>query len=49
LDSVPLDDRGLLLADGLYETLLWSGGELVMAGPAQRVYRADVDLRDFTG
>jgi len=29
--SVPLDDRGLLLADGLFETLLWRGGALVLA------------------
>lgn len=31
LDAVPLDDRGLLLGDGLFETLLWRGGELVLA------------------
>jgi branched-subunit amino acid aminotransferase/4-amino-4-deoxychorismate lyase len=28
--GVPLDDRGLLLGDGLFETLLWREGELVM-------------------
>jgi branched-chain amino acid aminotransferase/4-amino-4-deoxychorismate lyase len=27
--SVPVDDRGLLLGDGLFETLLWRDGELV--------------------
>ncbi|WP_205598241.1 aminotransferase class IV, partial [Caulobacter sp. 17J65-9] len=27
--SVPIDDRGLLLGDGLFETLLWRSGELV--------------------
>jgi branched-chain amino acid aminotransferase/4-amino-4-deoxychorismate lyase len=25
---IPLDDRGLLLGDGLFETVLWSGGAL---------------------
>lgn len=30
--SVPLDDRGLLLGDGLFETLLWRAGELIL-GP----------------
>ena len=29
--GVPLDDRGLLLGDGLFETLLWRRGELVLA------------------
>jgi branched-chain amino acid aminotransferase/4-amino-4-deoxychorismate lyase len=29
---IPLDDRGLLLGDGLFETLLWRAGELVL-GP----------------
>jgi branched-subunit amino acid aminotransferase/4-amino-4-deoxychorismate lyase len=24
----PLDDRGLLLGDGLFETMLWTGGDL---------------------
>jgi branched-subunit amino acid aminotransferase/4-amino-4-deoxychorismate lyase len=28
--GVPLDDRGLLLGDGLFETLLWREGELVL-------------------
>ena len=28
LDAVPLNDRGLLLGDGLFETLLWTGGDL---------------------
>lgn len=28
--GVPLDDRGLLLGDGLFETLLWSGGTLIL-------------------
>jgi branched-chain amino acid aminotransferase/4-amino-4-deoxychorismate lyase len=38
IESVPLDDRGLLLGDGLFETLLWRGGELVLAGEhAQRM------------
>ena len=27
--NIPLDDRGLLLADGLFETLLWSDSRLV--------------------
>jgi branched-chain amino acid aminotransferase/4-amino-4-deoxychorismate lyase len=31
MDAVPLDDRGLLLGDGLFETLLWRDGELVLA------------------
>ncbi|MBP7816203.1 MAG: aminotransferase class IV [Phenylobacterium sp.] len=26
---IPLDDRGLLLGDGLFETMLWRAGELV--------------------
>ncbi len=29
MDAVPLDDRGLLLADGLFETLLWRDGALM--------------------
>jgi branched-subunit amino acid aminotransferase/4-amino-4-deoxychorismate lyase len=29
--EVPLDDRGLLLGDGLFETLLWRDGELILA------------------
>jgi branched-chain amino acid aminotransferase/4-amino-4-deoxychorismate lyase len=29
--GVPLDDRGLLLGDGLFETLLWRGGGLILA------------------
>ena len=28
LDAFPLDDRGLLLGDGLFETMLWKGGTL---------------------
>lgn len=28
LDAMPLDDRGLLLGDGLFETLLWTGESL---------------------
>ncbi len=32
LSQVPVDDRGLLLGDGLFETLLWSGDRLVL-GP----------------
>jgi len=28
--SVPLDDRGLLLGDGLFETVLWTGARLVL-------------------
>jgi branched-chain amino acid aminotransferase/4-amino-4-deoxychorismate lyase len=31
LNGVPLDDRGLLLGDGLFETLLWREGALVLA------------------
>jgi branched-subunit amino acid aminotransferase/4-amino-4-deoxychorismate lyase len=31
LDAVPLDDRGLLLGDGLFETLLWRDGDFVLA------------------
>jgi branched-subunit amino acid aminotransferase/4-amino-4-deoxychorismate lyase len=31
--SVPLDDRGLLLGDGLFETLLFARGELVLTQP----------------
>jgi branched-subunit amino acid aminotransferase/4-amino-4-deoxychorismate lyase len=30
MDAVPLDDRGLLLGDGLFETLLWKDGALVL-------------------
>ena len=30
-DAIPLDDRGLLLGDGLFETLLYARGELVLA------------------
>lgn len=30
MDSVPLDDRGLLLGDGLFETLLWRDGALAL-------------------
>jgi branched-chain amino acid aminotransferase/4-amino-4-deoxychorismate lyase len=32
MKSAPLDDRGLLLGDGLFETLLWTRGGLVL-GP----------------
>jgi branched-chain amino acid aminotransferase/4-amino-4-deoxychorismate lyase len=28
---IPFDDRGLLLGDGLFETLLWRAGELILA------------------
>jgi len=28
LDALPLDDRGVLLGDGLFETMLWTAGEL---------------------
>jgi len=31
LDAIALDDRGLLLGDGLFETLLFTRGELVLA------------------
>jgi len=31
LDAMPLNDRGLLLGDGLFETLLWRDGELILA------------------
>jgi branched-subunit amino acid aminotransferase/4-amino-4-deoxychorismate lyase len=31
VEAVPLDDRGLLLGDGLFETLLWRDGGLVLA------------------
>ena len=30
MDTVPLDDRGLLLGDGLFETILWRDGGLVL-------------------
>jgi len=29
--AIPLDDRGVLLGDGLFETLLWAKGALVLA------------------
>jgi branched-subunit amino acid aminotransferase/4-amino-4-deoxychorismate lyase len=32
MEAVPLDDRGLLLGDGLFETLLWKDGALALAG-----------------
>ena len=32
MGAVPLDDRGLLLGDGLFETLLWKDGALVLGG-----------------
>jgi branched-chain amino acid aminotransferase/4-amino-4-deoxychorismate lyase len=28
LDALPLDDRGVLLGDGLFETMLWTAGDL---------------------
>jgi branched-chain amino acid aminotransferase/4-amino-4-deoxychorismate lyase len=31
--SVPLDDRGFALGDGLFETILWSAGRLVLFDP----------------
>lgn len=31
LESIPLDDRGLLLGDGLFETVLHTRGELMLA------------------
>ena len=31
MQAIPLDDRGLLLGDGLFETLLWTRGALVLA------------------
>jgi branched-subunit amino acid aminotransferase/4-amino-4-deoxychorismate lyase len=31
-EAVPLDDRGLLLGDGLFETLLWRDGAPVLGG-----------------
>ncbi|HLY80157.1 MAG TPA: aminotransferase class IV, partial [Caulobacteraceae bacterium] len=34
--AVPLDDRGLLLGDGLFETLLFTRGDLVLAEPHAR-------------
>lgn len=38
--SVPLDDRGLLLGDGLFETVLWKGDSLVLGpGHAARMIR----------
>jgi branched-chain amino acid aminotransferase/4-amino-4-deoxychorismate lyase len=38
MTAIPLDDRGLLLGDGLFETLLWRDGELVLAeAHAQRM------------
>lgn len=40
MQAVPLDDRGLLLGDGLFETLLWSGGALVLGeAHARRMIR----------
>jgi branched-chain amino acid aminotransferase/4-amino-4-deoxychorismate lyase len=45
LDGVPLDDRGLLLGDGLFETLLWSGGGLVLGEDhARRMIRGAAAL-----
>jgi branched-chain amino acid aminotransferase/4-amino-4-deoxychorismate lyase len=39
-EAVPLDDRGLLLGDGLFETILWSGEALVLGeAHAQRLLR----------
>uniref|UniRef100_UPI0030F4AC54 aminotransferase class IV n=1 Tax=Phenylobacterium sp. TaxID=1871053 RepID=UPI0030F4AC54 len=29
LDAIAMDDRGLLLGDGLFETLLWRDGTLL--------------------
>ncbi len=38
INAIPLDDRGLLLGDGLFETLLYTRGELVLAeAHAQRM------------
>ena len=34
--GVPLDDRGLLLSDGLFETLLWRAGGLILAADHAR-------------
>ncbi len=40
MEAVPLDDRGLLLGDGLFETLLWSGGALILGDAhAERMIR----------
>jgi len=57
LPAVPLDDRGLLLGDGLFETLLWTGGGLVLAEDhARRMIRGagvlglpPPELTDFIG
>jgi branched-subunit amino acid aminotransferase/4-amino-4-deoxychorismate lyase len=40
MDAVPLDDRGLLLGDGLFETLLVLDGRLVLAPPHAARMRA---------
>jgi branched-subunit amino acid aminotransferase/4-amino-4-deoxychorismate lyase len=45
LTRVPLDDRGLLLGDGLFETLLWSNHALILADAhAQRMIRGAAEL-----
>ncbi|MBS0296573.1 MAG: aminotransferase class IV [Proteobacteria bacterium] len=43
--SVPADDRGLLLSDGLFETILWSDGRPVLfEAHAERMIRGCVTL-----
>jgi branched-chain amino acid aminotransferase/4-amino-4-deoxychorismate lyase len=43
--GIPLDDRGLLLGDGLFETLLFTRGDLVLAVPhAERMARGAAAL-----
>jgi branched-subunit amino acid aminotransferase/4-amino-4-deoxychorismate lyase len=45
LTRVPLDDRGLLLGDGLFETLLWSNRALILADAhTQRMIRGAAEL-----
>ena len=45
MSRVPLDDRGLLLGDGLFETLLWANHALILAeAHAQRMIRGALEL-----
>jgi branched-subunit amino acid aminotransferase/4-amino-4-deoxychorismate lyase len=44
LDAIPFDDRGLLLADGLFETLLFARGALVLADDHVRRMQAGAAL-----
>ena len=52
LDAFPLDDRGLLLGDGLFETLLWTGEVLKARDVPPLALRAGLkmiraQLRDY--